>query len=74
MKVIDKSDLIILLCNLHDRRNFSAKELENLLDTYGDDYFIEGNRFVKSNENQKMKDLRNQYCASMEIRRSKNDP
>lgn len=67
MKVIDRADLVLLLCNLSDRKNFSSKELENLLDIYGDDYFIEGNRFVKTNENVKMKAIRDSYCSSMEI-------
>lgn len=68
MKVIDRVDLVILLCNLSDRKNFSSKELERLLDVYGDDYFIEGNQFVKTKESPKMKEIRDRYLSSVEIR------
>ena len=67
MKVIARADLVLLLCHISNRNNFSADDLEKILDTYGDDYFIEGNRFVKTTENSKMKKIRDSYSASMEI-------
>jgi hypothetical protein len=58
MKIIDKSDLLLVLSTLPDRMNFSEEDLGRLLEAYGDDYFIEGNKFVKTSENPNMKNLR----------------
>lgn len=68
MKLIKRSDLILLL-NLaldHDG-SFAVSDLEYLLNTYGNDWFIEGNKLVQSTENERMKELRNRYTVRYEV-------
>ena len=63
MKIITKEDLVILV-NLIPTNSFSIKDFELILERYGDDWFIEGNEFVKTKENEIMKSIRNDKSLS----------
>lgn len=56
MKVLTKENLLFLI-GLDGRGTYDLKDLERLLERYGDDYFIEGNQFVKASDNQIMNQL-----------------
>lgn len=57
MKAIASADLKLLLDRLPAPTLFSD-QVDILFDEYGDDWFIEGGRWVKTKENEKMKKLR----------------
>lgn len=61
MKVINHEDLIMLLTFIDvrwRRKNYDLDDFEKLLNRFGDDYFAEGNRFVKTTENEEMARIR----------------
>lgn len=57
MKLLSKDDLRLLI-DLCSNQSFSVNEVDYLLNTYGDDWFIEGDKFVKTRENARMMELR----------------
>lgn len=59
MKAINKDDLIIVLTAIKDRSTLDLDDLKTLLDEFGDEYFIEDGKFVKTTENQEMAAVRN---------------
>ena len=59
MKAINKDDLIIVLNAIKDRSTLDLDDLKTLLDEFGDEYFIEDGKFVKTTENQEMAAVRN---------------
>lgn len=61
MKLMKKSDLIIVLNEIEGDRSLSIKDLMSLFDAFGDDWFIEGNKFEKFSENEAMKALREEH-------------
>ena len=59
MKAINKNDLIIVLNAIKDRSTLDLDDLETILDRFGDEYFVEDGKFVKTTENQEMAAVRN---------------
>ena len=59
MKAINKNDLIIILNAVKDRSTLDLDDLKTLLDEFGDEYFVEDGKFVKTTESQKMAAVRN---------------
>lgn len=59
MKVIKKDDLLLVL-SMSNKSSFDLDDLSRVLNLYGDDYFIEGNRFVQTTVNKNMAFLREQ--------------
>ena len=57
MKILTRDDLILLL-SIHKNNTFSFDDLERILYYYGDDWFIEGDKCIKTKENEKMAALR----------------
>lgn len=57
MKCLRKEDLIILLSN-SDRNIWDTHDLDTLLNIYGDDWYIEGGKQIKTSENQNMINIR----------------
>lgn len=57
MKILTRDDLILLL-SIHKNNTFSFDDLERILYYYGDDWSIEGNKWIKTKENEKMAALR----------------
>ena len=57
MKILTRDDLILLL-SIHKNNTFSFDDLERILYYYGDDWFIEGNKWIKTKESEKMAALR----------------
>ena len=57
MKILTRDDLILLL-SIHKNSTFSFDDLERILYYYGDDWFIEGYKWIKTKENEKMAALR----------------
>lgn len=57
MKCVNKEDLIILLNN-SDRNIWDTHDLDILLNIYGDDWYIEGGKWIKTSENQSMINIR----------------
>ena len=57
MKILTRDDLILLINN-HKNDTFSFDDLARILYYYGDDWFIEGNKWIKTKENEKMAALR----------------
>lgn len=64
MKVISKEDLIILIPLISDCNSYSLDDFELLLNKFGDDYFIEGNRFERTTENAEMARIRKEAKRS----------
>lgn len=67
MKVISKSDLMILISLIGDRDSFDIDDFEKILDRFGDDYFICDGEFKKTRENKEMAEI------VQKIRRVKNE-
>ena len=59
MKAINKNDLIIVLNAIKDRSTLDLDDLKTLLDEFGDEYFVEDGKFVKTTENLEMAAVRN---------------
>ena len=59
MKAINKDDLIIVLNAVKDRSILDLDDLKTLLDEFGDEYFVDDGKFVKTTENQEMAAVRN---------------
>ena len=59
MKAINKDDLVIVLNAVKDRSTLDLDDLKTLLDEFGDEYFVEDGKFVKTTENQEMAAVRN---------------
>ena len=57
MKILTRDDLILLL-SIHKNSTFSFDDLERILYYYGDDWFIEGDKWIKTKEKEKMAALR----------------
>lgn len=57
MKMILKEDLLTLLY-YGERKTYDEVSLNNLLTSFGDDYFIEDGKWVCTNENEYMKVIR----------------
>lgn len=58
MKAINKDDLIIVLNAVKDRSTLDLNDLNMLLDKFGDEYFIEDGKFVRTTENESMTAVR----------------
>ena len=69
MKAINKDDLIIVLSAIKDRSTLDLDDLKTLLDEFGDEYFVEDGKFVKTTENQEMAAVRNveEFLPAIEI-------
>ena len=52
MKIIPKEDLIIILLNCEDT-DFSINDIEQIFETFGDDWYIIDGQFDKSKTNDK---------------------
>ena len=59
MKAINKDDFIIVLNAVKDRSTLDLDDLKTLLDEFGDEYFVDDGKFVKTTENQEMAAVRN---------------
>lgn len=59
MKVIHKMDLMILLPMLNDVQSLDSDTFNNILDRFGDDYFIEDGEFKRTKINTEMVKIRN---------------
>ena len=59
MKATNKDDLVIVLNAVKDRSTLDLDDLKTLLDEFGDEYFVEDGKFVKTTENQEMAAVRN---------------
>lgn len=58
MKAINKDDLIIVLNAVKDRSTLDLNDLKTLIDEFGDEYFIEDGKFVRTTENESMTAVR----------------
>lgn len=58
MRAINKDDLIIVLNAVKDRSNLDIDDLKALLDEFGDEYFVEDGKFVRTTENESMTAVR----------------
>lgn len=58
MKAINKDDLIIVLNAIKDRSTLDLDDLKALLDEFGDEYFVEDGKFVRTTENESMTAVR----------------
>lgn len=54
MKLMKKSDLVMLLNDIPGDKTLSISDLMSLFDAFGDDWFIEGNKLEKFSENKAM--------------------
>ena len=57
MKCITKEDLIRLL-EISDRNLLDAHDVERLIIYYGDDWYVDGNKWIKTSENKEMAAVR----------------
>lgn len=58
MKLMKKSDLILILNEIETDKTISINDLICLYEAFGDDWFIEGDKFEKFSENEAMAALR----------------
>lgn len=58
MKVISKEDLILVISLINNRNDFDLDDFEEILDRFGDDYFIHDGMFQKIHENKEMNRIR----------------
>lgn len=66
MKILTRDDLILLL-SIHKNNTFSFDDLERILYYYGDDWLIEGDKWIKTKENEKMAALRKRIHDEYDI-------
>lgn len=59
MKVISKEDLLILIPLISDRNSFDLNDFEEILERFGDDYFVVDGQLQRTKENKTVKKLRN---------------
>lgn len=69
MKAINKDDLIIVLNAVKDRSTLNLDDLKALLDKFGDEYFVEDGKFVRTTENESMTAVRHveEFCPASKI-------
>lgn len=70
MKAINRVDLAFIINNTN-RTIIFADDLDRILYEYGDDWFIEDGRWVKTKNNEKMKALRKSYDSILASLRPK---
>lgn len=58
MKVIHRDDLMILIPMLDDIKHFDLDDFKRILNSFGDDYHIKDSCFVCTQENEKMRAIR----------------
>ena len=58
MKAISKEDLLLLIPLMSNRNTFNLNDFEEILERFGDDYFVVDGRWEKTNENETMKQIR----------------
>ena len=59
MKIISKSDLLILIPLISDLDSFDLDDFETILERFGDAYFWDGLQLTKTAESSEMAKLRN---------------
>lgn len=57
MKVLTKEDLLLLIQS-SPKSSYDEREIIKLFDTFGEDYFIEGNEWIQFGHNYHMEQLR----------------
>ncbi len=65
MKCMKKTDLVMVLNELEDDKTLSINDLICLFEAFGDDWFIEGNKFEKFSDNKAMAALRNEKVEEL---------
>lgn len=64
MKVISKSDLLLLVPIIGDREAFDLDDFELILDRFGDDHFCVDGQMQRVSENKEMKQIREELHKS----------
>jgi hypothetical protein len=59
MKIISKENLLLILPMIGDRDLFTLDDFEQILERFGDDYFVVDGQLQKTKENETVKKLRN---------------
>lgn len=72
MKVLTKKDLILLLQS-SPKPSYDEREIIKLFDTFGEDYFIDGNEFKQFGENYHMKQIRSEEMKKTKLARDAAD-
>lgn len=65
MKVLSKEDLLLLVTILPNN-SYSEYDLQRLLEKFGDDWYVEGNKIVKFTDNENMEEVRRMYSERKE--------
>ena len=63
MKIISKENLILILTMISDRDSFDLDDFEQILERFGDDYFVVDGQLQRTKENEmieKLKELRSE--------------
>lgn len=58
MKVISKSDLMLIIPHISNRKTLSKDDFETILRMFGDEYFCVDGELQKTTSSQKMKTVR----------------
>lgn len=58
MKCMKKSDLILVLNDTPGDKVLDIRDVMSIFDAFGDDWFIEGNKFQKFSDNEAMAAMR----------------
>lgn len=59
MKIISKENLLLILPMISDRDSFGLDDFEQILERFGDDYFVVDGQLQRTKENKTVKKLRN---------------
>lgn len=59
MKIISKENLLLILPMISDRDSFDLYDFEQILERFGDDYFVVDGQLQRTKENETVKKLRN---------------
>ena len=58
MKIISKENLLFILPMISDRDSFGLDDFEQILERFGDDYFVVDGQLQKTKENEMIKKLK----------------
>lgn len=59
MKIISKENLLLILPMISDRNSFDLYDFEQILERFGDDYFVVDGQLQRTKENKTVKKLIN---------------